>query len=413
MSPKSRGRPKGRGRPIQKQHRANRRLTLHEWVMVEALYLGHDAPRMTVETAASQWLGEAWASAGMEQRHAEHDLVEALVGELRGPRDDAAYLALAALATIASPDERDRIQQHITSNGLRLTPIWSGADPATPQAAWRASDVYGSVISIFVAYDGREPHELAVNLRTVGGLWVEQIGVLEPGSHESEGVTGTGSPAVEIAPDQALSEIADALLVTDLYWPRQTDPGYTELRALAHSRSRSFAVRSVPQPISDDERHDLIESFLAENDVVAPEDVLRVLADTFVDFGDACLRGGVLAWSPGEVEHFLTEWVVRKVVLDADDREALPEVLRSWLTFALRRRGLEHRDIAPVVAAVGQLEGEFRDAYDDESEWGMEEQVMTTLLARGVDVRDRDAVGVAIREYNAEQLARQLEGSQE
>jgi len=82
-----------------------------------------------------------------------------------------------------------------------------------PQSAWRASDVYGSVISIFVAYGGQEPHELAVNLRTVGGLWVEHISLLEPGSHDLEGVTGTGTAAVEITPGQALSEIAEALMV--------------------------------------------------------------------------------------------------------------------------------------------------------------------------------------------------------
>jgi hypothetical protein len=415
MSPKSRGRPKGRGRPIKKRHLATTRpLTLHERVMIEAaVYLGHDAPRVTAETAASQWLGEAWVSADMGERHAERDLVEALVGELSGPRDNAAYLALVALATIAEPDERDRIQEHVASSGLRLIPLWSGEDKAQPQSAWRASDVYGSVISIFVAYGGQEPHELAVNLRTIGGLWVEHISLLEPGSHDFEGVTGTGTAAVEITPEQALSEIAEALMVTDLYWPRQSDPGYTEMRAVAHARSRSFAVRSDRQPISDDERHDLIESFVSENDVVAPEDVLRVLADTFIDFGDGYLPGGVLAWSPGEVERFLTDWVVRKVILDAEDRAALPAALRAWLVFALRRRGLQEQDIAPVIAAVEELADEFLDAFDDESAWGTGKQVMTALLERGVDLPDKDAVAAAVRAYNAEQLARRLQESME
>ena len=168
---------------------------------------------------------------------------------------------------------------------------------------------------------------------------MEQIGVLEPGSHETEGVTGTATAAVEIEPEHALAEIAEALMVTDLYCPRQTDPGYVELRALAHSRSDIFAVESVRQPIGDDERHDLIESFLAENDVVAPEDVLRALADIFIDFGDGCLHGGVLAWSPGDVELFLTDWVGRKVILDADDRAARPEVLRPASEHEAERRG--------------------------------------------------------------------------
>ena len=115
---------------------------------------------------------------------------------------------------------------------------------------------------------------------------------------------------------------------------------------------------------------------------------------------------------PREVERFLTDWVVRKVILDAEDCAALPAVLRSWLAFALARRGVEERDIAPVVAAVDQLEDEFRAAYDDESAWGPGRQVATALLERGVDLSDlsdKDAVGAAIRAYNAEQLARRLE----
>ncbi|MHB8273535.1 MAG: hypothetical protein ACYDC9_02010 [Dermatophilaceae bacterium] len=363
--------------------------------------------------AASQWLGEAWASAGLDQRHPERDLVEALIGELQGTRDHPAYLALAALARVAAPDERDLIRQHLALSGPRLSPMWSGVERATPRAAWRASDAHGSVISIFVVYHDSEPHELAVHLSTVGGLWVEHIGVLELGSHAAEEVTGTGTAAVEIAPGQALSEIAEALRVTDMYWPRQTDPGYTELRAIAHARSLGSAVEREWQPISDDERHGLIEAFIAETDATATEDVLRFLADTFIDFGNGYLTGGVLAWSPGEVERFLTDWVVRKVIMGAEDRAALPAVLRSWLVFVLRRRGLAEQDIASVVAEVNELESAFRDAYDDDSGWGAGRQVMTALLERGVDPSDKDAAEVAIRAYNAEQLARQLQGSQE
>ena len=128
---------------------------------------------------------------------------------------------------------------------------------------------------------------------------MEHIGLLEAGAHQTAGVAGTGTAVVEVPPDQALAEIAEALTMTDRYWPRQTDPDYTELRAVAHTRSRSFAVERDRRPISDDERRGLIESFVAGTDAAASEDVLRALADTFVDFGDGYLTGGVLAWSPG------------------------------------------------------------------------------------------------------------------
>lgn len=76
-----------------------------------------------------------------------------------------------------------------------------------------------------------------------------------------------------------------------------------------------------------------------------------------------------------------------------------------------RRPTLHERDIAPVVATVDKLEGDFRDAYDDESAWGPGKQVMSALMERGVDLSDKDAVEAAIRAYNAEQLARRLEES--
>lgn len=45
-------------------------------------------------------------------------------------------------------------------------------------------------------------------------------------------------PAVECPVDVVLAELADALRVTDMTWPRHDDEGFVELRALAWSRCR-------------------------------------------------------------------------------------------------------------------------------------------------------------------------------
>jgi hypothetical protein len=58
-------------------------------------------------------------------------------------------------------------------------------------------------------------------------------------------------------------------------------------------------------------------------------DVVRSLADVLLDYGDGYIRSGPLAWRPGHVGLFMTNWVPRKAILDAEERIALPAVLRA------------------------------------------------------------------------------------
>jgi len=81
-----------------------------------------------------------------------------------------------------------------------------------------------------------------------------------------------------------------------------------------------------------------------------------------------------------------TDWVPRKVALDAEQRAGLPETLRRWLRFALERRGVASEWIEPVVAEVDASLPEFEAAYDDESSWGPAKAVAAELAKRDVDL---------------------------
>ena len=161
------------------------------------------------------------------------------------------------------------------------------------------------------------------------------------------------------------------------------------------------------EPLPDAERAALIEDFVSDAGL-PDDDVTRSLADLFIDYGDGYLRAGPLSWSPGAVMLFLTDWVPRKVALDAEQRAELPEALRQWLRFALTRRGVAVEWIDPVVAEVDACLPEFEEAYDDESSWGPAKAVAAELAKRDVDLDDHAAVEQAIRALNAEQLARRL-----
>ncbi|RZJ52609.1 MAG: hypothetical protein EON49_23750, partial [Acidovorax sp.] len=132
------------------------------------------------------------------------------------------------------------------------------------------------------------------------------------------------------------------------------------------------------------------------------------LAELFLDYGDGYIGAGPLCWSPGEVMLLLTDWLPRKAVLDTDERNALPFVLRRWLTFALTQQGVDRQWISFVVDAVDTFLPEFQDAFDDETAWGPGKQVVAALSERGIDLTDRHAVDDAIRQLNAEQLAHRL-----
>lgn len=358
---------------------------------------------------------QAWREASLEQRRPEHDLVEQLIGELSGKREHTAYLALRALDTVVAPEEHELIASALagaeTDGGE--SPTWATRSRVLPSRARRASDPWGTIIELLLAFDDPEPHDLLVGLSTTGGRMANYVVLLDAAERDQwlqeEDLTVSEAPV-----EEALAEIADVLWQTDLYWPRQVIRDYSDLRALAHARTREHLVRTEPESLSDEDRRVLIDEFVAEQDTDQPEDVVRLLADTFIDFGDGYLDGDVLAWSPQEVDRFMLDWVPRKVILDRADHAALPEVLRAWLPFALRRRGLAPEHITPCVEEVGHCEEPYAESYDDESSWGLSRQVVSSLLADGVDLSDKDSVEQGMRAYNAQQLARSLrEGTTE
>lgn len=287
-------------------------------------------------------------------------------------------------------------------------PAWSEAPAFEAVRAWRAVDVWDSEHVLFVEYGDPVPHALMAQISLAGGTFVEKLALLESKAAETwDSLRDAGEvpmPLVASSPDVVLAELADALRATDMTWPRPDDDDFVELRALAWSRGRPYLPDFRDwEPMSDAERRRLLDDFAAPADTVA-----RSLADLFLDYGDGYVTSGALCWSPAQVMVFLTDWLPRKAVLDAEQRAALPEVLRRWIRFALERRGVDEEWIDPVVDSVDVFLPEFRQAFDDEAAWGPAKQIAAELAARGVDLSDEEAVDDAMRGLNAERLARRL-----
>ncbi|NMM18186.1 MAG: hypothetical protein HHJ14_14015 [Cellulomonas sp.] len=370
------------------------------------------AELLAAQAVASAWLGAAWQTRTPGRLDPEGELVREVVAATRGRRADDAYLALHALATIPAASWRDDVARALATAPPGLVPIWA-VDPSThvpepPVRALRWSDPWGSELVHLLYFAEPIEHSVIVFETTVGGRYIRSMSV---GTQDADPDPVIGNMTMaEIELDEALADVAESLRQTDLTWPPQDDLDFVMSRALTHWRTLGHDNDADRTPITDDERHRLIgeflEEFIAEQGVEVDQDVAEVLADTFIDFGDGYLNGGVLAWNPGEVELFMLDWVHRKVLLEPAYMDALPKVLAAWVRFALRREGVAPAYITPVVERVTALREEYVDALGDSGRAGPAKELMTRLLADGADLQDQGAVNRVIGGYNAEQNAR-------
>lgn len=412
MSPKSRGRPPGRGRP--KNKTANRRdvpLRVTDRALRDTRELVAAPHVLAAEVWASEWLGSAWLAAGLEDREPDRTFILEIVGRAGG-RGAAALAALHALRRVAAPRDHAELDEAI--DALREShrdPVWATAGAWRVTGAWRAVDVWASERVLMIDIDGTRPHTLMAVIHTVGGVMVDTLALLEPGAQSSWAEGNQDEVPMPMTPapvDEVLADLADSLRRTDMYWPRQDDPGLVALRMLAWQRCRDHLPDLADwEPMADEERARLVEDFFGAATLEDTEATRRV-AELIVDYGEGYLDGGVLAWSPASVMMFLVDFLPRKVVLDATERRVVPSVLRAWLHHALPARGVSPTWVLPVVEAVDEYLPEFEEAFDDESSWGPAKQIVAELSARGIDLTDRVAVEAGIGAVNARRLAESL-----
>ena len=408
--PKSRGRRKsGKSRPVR---RAPRQLHPADLLLRDARQLVEIDDVLTAETWASGWLGEAWSTAAVTEREPEHQLCMQVTGRSCTTPSPHSLAAIAAFARVAPAADLSMLTD--TLDILAETqplPAWHTVEAWNPTAAWRAVDVYDSERVLFIDYDGPHPHTLMAHIYQVGGLMIDKLALLNPGAattwDQLREPDEAPMPLQSTPVAEVLADLAHALRNTDMTWPRTDDEDFCDHRALAWSRCRDYLPEWPEHAgLPEQRRRKLVEDFLT--DIGSDDDVSRSLAELFLDYGDGYIGAGALCWSPGEVMLLLTDWLPRKAVLDADQRNALPFVLRRWLTFALTQQGIDRQWISVVVDAVDTFLPEFHEAFDDETAWGPAKQVAAALAERGVDLTDRHAVDDAIRQLNAEQLAHRL-----
>jgi hypothetical protein len=331
--------------------------------------------------------------------------------------DQAAFAALCALASVADGPVGEAAGLAVRRLGERGTkaPAWKDElGSARPvQARLLREDVFDDGVSVLVEF------ELADGTLETLGVYVDHNlsgsakGIFVGGSLREVADVLASAPddGVEVRLDalsleEAAARIREGLELTDMTLEAPVSEDYWELRALAGAR-----LRSLPQGVGLPEREEvepeqrqrLLEEFLASPEgsrfrgSVYEEDV----AAFAIDFGADYLDGRPLRWSPVVVELFMTDWLPRKVAHDQEFFAAVPHVLREWVRFAGRTRGIPTHAIELTVGSVTEWAEELVEAAADPAGWGPAKMLASAMREAGVDAQDEQAVQAFIDELNA------------
>jgi len=384
---------------------------------------------VTAELLGSEVLGSTWADAELGERNPEEALGRQFIAHVRSRPSPAGGALLAACALVA--DDPLRAELDLAVAELDQIPTWAEGPVPAPTQAWLAQDPWGEQQMWFLRYVEPAEHVLVAGVTHPGGTEVITLMITTPEALQDyddvqadlddvqadlPDALEVPAPRHEVPVAQALSELRDAFIHTDLLWPRERSKLYCanrllwRRRVLAHAGPRPSveALLREADTLPGAAREALSTRFLAQQPTRIDKDDAGHLVGLFLDYGEGNLHGGPLAWTPTDISLFLLDWVPRKTVLDSADRQVLPALLAAWVRFALAERGLEDRWISVVVDAVEEDTQDFLDGFDDPSLYGPAQQLASWLSEEGVDLDDQAGMETAVRQWNAMRLARRL-----
>jgi hypothetical protein len=338
--------------------------------------------------------------------------VEAL--EALGTR--RALATLRALGAVGAPEHARRAAgagDRLAATGLPEPPWATELGGARPTAAaLMYEEAFDDGLSVMVEFTGPgvRTHTVAVYIdHNLGGL-VKHVFLAGPLSEiradfeRAPGRAGAAMRDLDFA--EARARVEAGLDILDHTWDPPVNEDVHSLRALIESRVRllpdGFELPDGYVDLAPEEREALLEDFLC-----APEgrrwrgdedgeDVVSLA----IEFGVGYNHGGPLRWSPVVVEIFMTSWLARKVGRESRFFERVPAVLRDWVTYAGRRRGVPATPLRDAVAAVKRNRKEMLRAVDDPGMWGPAKAFTAAALDAGVELTDPEAVERFIARYN-------------
>ena len=365
---------------------------------------------MAASAIANMWRFGALPDPGGD---ADRLFGNALVRALERLGGSDAVVALRALAAVGA--ESYATQARAAADRLSASspphPPWvEDLGRARPVAALMMCDeVFDDGVSVLIEFarPNAEPHTLGLYIdHNMGGI-VKDAFVAGPLGEVRERFPDLR----ELDLGEACARLERALDILDHTLDPPVGKDVARLRGFMYACTRllpgGVVLPDELEELAPDERELLLGGFLSSpegerwRDDADAEDV-AVMAIAFgVDYN----YGGPLRWSPAVVEIFMTGWLARKVPGEVEFFERVPEVLRDWVAYAGRRRGVPAVAVDAAVGAVNLFREAMLEAAADPERWGPAKAFVIAAQEAGVDPADADALKEFAERYNDELAA--------
>lgn len=416
------------GRVTPKGTRGGLRLSEKERLGLEDVFERFLSGAAEIATATTALEVEAWASTVWNvferQQLVGADAVEVMGGGLiaYAGRDGspASLIVLRALAAVAPEPygtKAARAADRLVAAGAS-EPTWSalpGAQQAT-KAVLQFDPVDDDGITVMVGFDGLGgPDTVGLYIDFNLGRMAKDVFIVAATVDEVRDRLETDAVAEGIVfRDVTLTDAAawwsEALATTDITLEPPVDDDVFRLRPLVDARLSVLPPGGeipVAYELNDAERDELLAEFVASPeagvlvDGGADPELIGELAFHILTFALDYVYGERLRFSPVMVEIFCSSWAPRKALLDEEELDLLSDVLRSWIEFVGRRRGIPDTAISGALEAVDRYEPTLRAESGDEANWGPAKLLARSLQSEGIDITDSKAVQAFIDRVNA------------
>lgn len=125
------------------------------------------------------------------------------------------------------------------------------------------------------------------------------------------------------------------------------------------------------------------------------------VASTMLQYKGGYDDGRLGRWTQADLAEYLLDYFPRKVSVDDETLDAVPDCVRAFLGFLDARGSLSGEPLEHLEHAVQALRDEFHTRARDDSHWGLAKSMVMQMQAEGIDPSAPGALGAWMADFNA------------
>jgi hypothetical protein len=370
----------------------------------------------------------------LEQPEMPAEVGSAVLEAIEARRDANAAGVLAALAALAPEPVAARSQastERLAGEGI-VSPAAPRVGMLAVEEAVRIDRPGAELLVVFLRRSGAQDVQaaiLAIEHQETGGALVECA--LTPPAPVAEardlldGVDGGAAPQ-PIAPDELAARVVAAArraIDQEIALGHEAAPALPIVARALTGDPAGLPRPAVLAPWEDDDREPIVDVAADEEGfhrvmgklldeleehakaTYPPDGVVfrhgDFVASTMLQWKGGYANGRLGRWTRADLAEYLLDYFPRKVSVDDETLEVVPECVRAFLEFLDARGSLSGEPLEQLEQACEALREEFEVRARDSTGWGSAKSMVMQMLAEGVDPSAPGAFDAWMADFNA------------